>query len=128
MSTLTITTLQENGLRARILRNPLASMYLIMFVLAWSIMIPRAMYSQGILSAPLPEMLEILTGWAPAIAAILVSAALAGRAGVSELLRRFLIWMVGIQWYLIGAFQMAVVILIGERIRNENTTRDQSDD
>lgn len=113
MSTLTIPVTKQNGMRAFIKRNPLLSMYLIMFLLAWSIMIPQALYSQRILSAPLPEILEILTGWAPAMAAILVSAALAGGAGVSELMRRFLIWRVGIQWYLIGAFLMAAVILGG---------------
>jgi uncharacterized protein len=113
MSTLSMPAAGENGMKAFIKRNPLLSMYLIMFALAWSIMIPQALYSQGILSAPLPEILEILTGWAPAIAAILVSAALAGRAGVLELMRRFLIWRVGIQWYLIGVFLMAVVILGG---------------
>jgi membrane protease YdiL (CAAX protease family) len=113
MSTLSIQASNEYGLKAFVKRNPLFSMYLIMFILAWSIMIPQALYSQGVLSAPLPEILEILTGWAPAMAAILVSAALAGRAGVSELIRRFLIWRVGIQWYLIGAFLMAVIILGG---------------
>jgi uncharacterized protein len=113
MSTLSIQASKESAFREFVKRNPLLSMYLIMFILAWSIMIPQALYSQGILSAPLPEILEILTGWAPAMAAILVSAAVAGRAGVSELMRRFLIWRVGIQWYLIGAFLMAAVILGG---------------
>jgi membrane protease YdiL (CAAX protease family) len=113
MSTLSIPVTKKNGTRAFIKRNSLLSMYLIMFAIAWSIMIPQALYSQGMLSQPLPEILEILTGWAPAMAAILVSAALAGRAGVSELIRRFLIRRVGIQWYLIGAFLMAIVILGG---------------
>ena len=113
MSTLSIPATRENGLKTYMKRNPLLSMYLIMFVVAWSIMIPQALYSQGMLSQPLPEILEILTGWAPAVAAILVSTALAGRAGISELMRRFLIWRVGIQWYLIGAFLMAVIILGG---------------
>jgi membrane protease YdiL (CAAX protease family) len=113
MSTLSIPVTKKNGTRAFIKRNSLLSMYLIMFAIAWSIMIPQALYSQGMLSQLLPEILEILTGWAPAMAAILVSAALAGRAGVSELIRRFLIRRVGIQWYLIGAFLMAIVILGG---------------
>jgi uncharacterized protein len=57
--------------------------------------------------------LEILTGWAPAMAAILVSVALAGSAGVAKLMRRFLIWRVDIQWYLIGAYLMVLIILGG---------------
>lgn len=94
-------------------RNPLISMYIIMFVLAWSVMIPQALYSQGIMSASFPGIFEILIGWAPAIAAIVVSATLAGRAGVRGLLQRFLIWRVGARWYLIGAFLLAVIILGG---------------
>ena len=113
MSTLTGTLPTEKGISAFIKRNPLISVYVIMFALAWSVMIPQALYSQGILSAPLPVFLEILVGWSPGIAAILVSAILAGRAGVRELLRRFLIWRVGFHWYLVGMFLLAVIILGG---------------
>src|SRR5512139_2674536 len=94
----------EKGILAFVKRNPLISVYIIMFTLAWSVMIPQALYSQGILSAPLPVILEILVGWSPAIAAIIVSAVLAGRAGVRELLGRFLIWRIGFHWYLVGMF------------------------
>jgi membrane protease YdiL (CAAX protease family) len=104
---------REVGLKAVIRRYPLLSMYALIFVLAWSVMIPQALYSQGILASPLPETLEILTGWAPAIAAITVSAVLAGRAGVSSLLRRFLIWRVGFRYYLLALFLLAGVILGG---------------
>lgn len=113
MSATSIPASRENGLRAFIKRNPLTSMYLIMFTLAWSIMIPQALYSQGILSAPLPEFLEILTGWAPGIAAVLVAALVAGGAGVRELLRGFLVWRVGARWYLVGFFLLAVIIFGG---------------
>ena len=113
MSTLSIPASRENGVKAFIKRYPLLSMYLVMFTLAWSIMIPQALYTQGILSAPLPGFLEILTGWAPGIAAIVVSAVVAGRAGVRDLLGRFLIWRVGVQWYLIGLFLLAFLILGG---------------
>jgi membrane protease YdiL (CAAX protease family) len=103
----------ENGLTAFIKRNPLLSIYTIMFTIAWSIMIPQALYSQGVLSTPLPGFLEILIGWSPAIAAIVVSAVLAGRAGVRTLLGRFLIWKVGARWYVGGAFLLALIILGG---------------
>ena len=113
MSTMTGTIPNENSLRLFIKRNPLLSMYIIMFTIAWSIMIPQALYSQGILSTPLPGFLEILTGWTPAIAAIIVSAVLAGRSGVRALFGRFLIWKVGAPWYLIGTFLLALIILGG---------------
>ena len=113
MSTLINTISNENGIKGFIKRNPLISMYIIMFVVAWSVMVPQALYSQGILSASIPEFFEILIGWAPAIAAIIISAVIAGRAGVRELLQRFLIWRVGLRWYLVGAFLLAILILGG---------------
>src|SRR5688572_11185516 len=100
MSTLTSTaSVNETGFKAFVKRNPLISMYVVMFMIAWPVMVPQALYSQGIISAPLPLLLEILTGWAPVIAAIAVAAVSAGRAGIAELLGRFRIWRVGAQWY-----------------------------
>lgn len=113
MSTITGTLSNEKGLSAFIKRNPLLSMYIIMFVVAWSVMIPQAMYSQGLLSAPLPEVIEILTGWVPGIAAVIVTGVIAGRRGIRELLGRFLIWKVGLGWYILSAFLLAVLILGG---------------
>ena len=113
MSTLSIPASRESGVKAFINRHPLLSMYLLMFALAWSVMIPQVLYTQGILPNPLPGFLAILTGWAPGIAAIVVSAVMAGRAGVRDLLSRFLIWRVGVQWYLTGLFLLAFLILGG---------------
>lgn len=113
MSTLSIPASRESGVKAFIKGYPLLSMYLIMFALAWSVMIPQALYTQGILPNSLPGFLAILTGWAPGIAAVVVSAVMAGRAGVRDLLGRFLIWRVGVQWYLTSLFLLAVLILGG---------------
>jgi membrane protease YdiL (CAAX protease family) len=103
----------ETGLKAFVKRHQLISMYLILFVLAWSVLIPQALYSQGWLSAPLPAFLEILTGWAPGIAAVVVTVIVMGRSGVRELLRRFLVWRVGAQWYLVAFSLLALLILGG---------------
>lgn len=94
-------------------RNPLLSIYIIMFTIAWSVMIPQALFSQGIISVQLPEILEIFTGWSPAIAALIVSGILAGRSGIREVFGRFLIWRVGFRWYLVGIFLLAFIILGG---------------
>jgi uncharacterized protein len=106
-------TSNETGLKAFVKRHPLISMYILLFVLAWSVLIPQALYSQGLLSARLPAFLEILTGWAPGIAAVVVTLIVAGRAGVRDLLRRFLVWRVGVQWYLTAFFLLAALILGG---------------
>lgn len=103
----------ENGFKAFIKQNPLISTYIIMFVIAWAVMVPQALYSQGLISTPLPVFLELLTGWAPGIAAVIVSAMIAGREGVRKLLGRFLIWRVGLQWYVLALFLLAAFILVG---------------
>jgi membrane protease YdiL (CAAX protease family) len=113
MSNITGTLSTEKGVSAFIKRNPLISMYVIMFTLAWSVMIPQSLYSQGVLSEPIPELFEILTGWSPIIASILVTVVVAGRVGVRELMRRFLIWRVGFRWYFVGVFLLAFIILGG---------------
>jgi membrane protease YdiL (CAAX protease family) len=109
----TIPLTKESKVKTFIKRNPLFSMYAIMFVLAWSVMIPQALYSQGILSTPVPMWLDLTTGWAPGIAAVVVTAITAGRTGVRELLGRFGTWRVGLPWYAIALFLLAAFILGG---------------
>ena len=113
MSGISISSHAENGVKAFIRNNPLFSMYILMFAMAWSVMIPQALYTQGVLSAPLPGWLEILSGWAPGIAAVLVSGVISGGTGIRELLRRFGIWRVGARWYIVGFFLLAAIILGG---------------
>lgn len=114
MATITsVTSTHESGLKAFVKRNPLTSMYVVLFVLAWAVMIPQALHSQGFISAPVPLWLELLTGWAPGIAAVVVASVASGRAGVRELLGRFRIWRVGVQWYLVSLFALAALILGG---------------
>jgi hypothetical protein len=74
MTTISSTTsTNDNSLKTLIKRYPLISMYILMFVMAWSVMVPQALYSQGLISARLPVFIEILTGWAPGIAAVIVA-------------------------------------------------------
>ena len=114
MTTITsVASTHESGLKAFVRRNPLLSMYVVLFALAWAVMIPQALHSQGLISVPIPVWLEILTGWAPGIAAVVVTSVASGRAGVRELLGRFRIWRVGAQWYLVALFALAALILGG---------------
>jgi membrane protease YdiL (CAAX protease family) len=102
----------ESGLKAFVKRNPLISMYALLFLLGWPVQILDALASHGLALKP-PASLNIATGLTPAIAAIIVTAVLAGRPGVKDLFRRFLIWSVGVQWYIAGIFLLAAVILGG---------------
>jgi uncharacterized protein len=107
-----VITSNESGFRGFIKRNPLLSMYALVFLLGWPVQIVDALASHGWAAKP-PMILTIATGLTPAIAAILVTATLAGGEGVKKLFRRFLIWRVGVQWYITGTFLLAAVILGG---------------
>ena len=113
MSTVSsIASKTENSFQALVKRNPLVSMYLLMFLLAWPFLILEALGSHGLVPKP-PALLGFATGWAPGIAAVVVTAIIAGRAGVRNLLRRLLRWRIGLLWYLLAFFLMAVIILGG---------------
>jgi membrane protease YdiL (CAAX protease family) len=103
----------ENGLVSFVKRHPVISMSILTLLLAWPGLIWEALYSQGLVASQSPIVLSLLIGWVPGFAAVIVSAVLAGRAGVRELLGRLLIWRVGVRWYLVGFFLLAVIILGG---------------
>jgi membrane protease YdiL (CAAX protease family) len=103
----------ENSLVAFIRRRPVISMSILTLAFAWPGLIWEALYSNGLVPTQSPIVLSLLIGWVPGLAAIAVTAILAGRAVVRELLGRFLIWRVGIRWYLVGFFLLAAIILGG---------------
>lgn len=114
MSTVSsISMTKESSLRVFVKRNQLLMMYVLMFALAWPGLIWEALYSRGMAPIQSPVFISILTGWAPGIAAFTVTAVALGKNGVKDLLRRFLIWKVGVQWYAVAFFLLAVVILGG---------------
>lgn len=97
----------------QIARHPMLWLVGIMFALTWPVLIAQALASQGILPFTLPTPVEFAAGWAPAVAAIIVTGAMYGRAGVKQLLGRFLIVRVNILWYLAGLFGIAAFVLGG---------------
>lgn len=108
-----VLTTHENGFKAFVRRNPLVVMYVLMFALAWPGLIWEVLYSRGLAPIQSPIVVSLLTGWGPGIAAVTVTAIALGRRGVRDLLRRFLIWRVGVQWYAVAFFLVAAVILGG---------------
>jgi membrane protease YdiL (CAAX protease family) len=112
LTTVTFPSTHEGGLKALIKRHPVVSLYVLLFLLGWPAQILDALAWHGFAPRP-PMLLTVATGLTPAIAAIILTAILAGRAGVKELFHRFLIWRVGIHWYMVGLFLLAAVILGG---------------
>src|SRR5438874_7715645 len=100
-------------MRLWIARHPLIALFGLIYLFGWIILIPSALDSQGLLPFHLPGVFSTLAGWAPGLAAVIVTAATGGRAAVKDLFRRFLIVRVSPVWYVVAIFGMAAATLGG---------------
>ena len=89
---------ETRGLRRAVRRHPARVFVLLAYVLTWSVWIPRALVSQGVLTARWPMILGDYWAWGPALAAV-ITAALAGRGALRELGGRLVRWRVRWWWY-----------------------------
>jgi len=86
--------------------------FLLAYLCTWSNWLPQALNSRGLTSVQVPGFLTILSGYGPALAAIIVVLLAYGWQSLRELFGRLLRWHVGIHWYLIALFMPAFVILL----------------
>src|SRR5512134_3325300 len=86
--------------------------FLLAYLFTWSNWLPQALTSRGIASIQVPGFLTLLSGYGPALAAIIVASLAYGWQGLRELFGRLLRWRVGVQWYLIALVMPAFVILL----------------
>jgi CAAX protease family protein len=89
------------GPLAFVRRHPVAVFLVLVFALTWALEIPWIESTDGPLKFDFPLPLLFVMGWMPGFAAILVTAAISGRAGIRVLLGRLLIWRLGLRWYLV---------------------------
>ena len=124
MSTITTTsqTATSSSLRRLISGHPLVAYFVIAFVGSWASLLPfalsRGVNGLGLLPYRLPDSAFNIAGIlftfaGPALASLVVTAIISGRAGVGQLLRRCVQWRVGIQWYLIAIFGLLLIYLLG---------------
>lgn len=96
-------------------QNSLAVFFLLTFAIAWVMWIPAARASlngESSVLGPDNPLLGQFGRLAPGIAAFLVTAALAGRRGIRDLVRPAGIWRVSIGWYAVALlFQPAILLL-----------------
>jgi membrane protease YdiL (CAAX protease family) len=109
-------------LKRPVVRNPVAAFLLMLYFIAWTVFLPVVLQARGLLALPvdLSEGLafDAVTSLASilgvSLPAFIVTAAISGKVGVRELLRRCLRWRVGIVWYLAALFGLlAVMVLVG---------------
>jgi hypothetical protein len=82
-------------------QRPLVAFFVLAFGLTWAIEIPMQVFQLA--------ALQFVVGWMPGVAAILVAGAIDGRDGIQALLRRLLIWRIGLPWYIVAAFGFLVL-------------------
>jgi CAAX protease family protein len=92
-------------------RYPLLAFFLLAFGLTWIFMITDALGSHGIVSFRLPIPLLIVMGYMPTLAAVIVTWQIKGRAGVSALFKKLLIARVGLGWYALAIFGIAIAAI-----------------
>ncbi len=81
-------------------RYPVVAFFLIAYAFSWTIGALLIADHQGALSAP--QALHYISAFGPALAALIVTALIGGRAGLVELGRRVVRFNVGWRWWLIG--------------------------
>jgi uncharacterized protein len=81
-------------------RYPATAFVVLAYAITWSVWVPRALASQGLLSARWPIALGAYWTYGPAVAAV-ITAALAGRGALRELGARLVRWRLRWWWYLI---------------------------
>ena len=108
----------SSPLRHLIQRYPLLTFIALAFGLPWLFEIPDTLGSWGLIPFRIPTtgvgiVVAILVGaYGPTWAALIVTAATRGKAGIRTLLRRLLVWRVSIGWYAVALFLPALLFFL----------------
>jgi membrane protease YdiL (CAAX protease family) len=96
-------------------RHPLVFYFLIAFVFSWLMYLPALLtyYEVLSLSPQLVGLLAIAGLLGPVLSGFFMTALTEGGAGVGDLLRRIVLWRVGIRWYLFALLGLPVVMVLG---------------
>jgi membrane protease YdiL (CAAX protease family) len=98
-------------------RNALVIFFSLTFALTWLSWILAGLAEQGSLPFPFPVTLsELLGAWVPSLLGIALTMWGDGRLAVRLLIRRMLIWRVGLNWYVFVLFWPAVLCLLVSEI------------
>ena len=98
----------RTGRRSFLARHPLVAYFVLAFAGFWGLQLPLVLSQDGfgLLPYSVPEvpavLLFVVSVYAgPALAAVVVTAAERGRAGLRAFFRRFIQWRAGLRWYLV---------------------------
>jgi membrane protease YdiL (CAAX protease family) len=122
----TVTTTSQpatsSPLKRLIRRHPLIAFFVIAFAGAWIVFLPLVLSQngQGLLPYTLPALGPIPAAYwftvlasiaGPTLASFTVTAITTGTAGIQQLLRRYVLWRVGLRWYLLVLLGLPLIQL-----------------
>ena len=109
----------KNGLAA----HPFIWFFVLTYVGSWLCLTPMVLGQDGLGFLPysVPFALYVALFLAasflgPTLAAVVVTAALDGRAGIKQFFRRYVQWRVGVRWYLLILFGFPVIYFLAASI------------
>jgi CAAX protease family protein len=103
-----------------LVRHPLVSFFVMAYAFSWIVWTPWVLGEDGAGLLPIKlsdatsgllNAAAILAG--PTLSAFIMTAATEGRAGVRRLLGRYVLWRVGVQWYLFALLGIPLIMLLG---------------
>jgi uncharacterized protein len=109
-------------------RYPLLFYTLIAYLGTWLVWLPFLLSADGLgllsFSSPLPAIvtggLGTFTG--PFLAAFVMTGVTEGRAGIRRLLRKIVLWRVGLRWYLFALIGLPAILTLGTIVVPGNLT------
>jgi uncharacterized protein len=100
-------------------RHPLIFYFLIAYAGTWLVTVPVALSANGVGLLPfgIPEgsVFFVSAAWVflgPTLAAFIMTGTTEGRAGIRRLLHRYVLWRVGLRWYLLVLIGPPVIVLL----------------
>ena len=100
-------------------RHPLVFFFLIAYAGTWLVTIPLALSANGVgllpFSIPEGSVFFVSAAWVflgPTLAAFIMAGVTEGRAGIRSLMHHYVLWRVGLRWYLVVLLGPPVIILL----------------
>lgn len=97
-------------------RQTLLVFCVLAYVLSWSVEIPLALQTQGLLQTEIPLSFHYLAAYGPMISALIVTRWTMGRHGLRDLLSRMTKWRLKPVWWLVGLAPVGFYLLVSAAI------------
>ena len=106
-------TTDAKNLKRLIQQHPLFFYYFLAYAISWIVFIPYLLAERGIMPGNYNLFFYTLHTFGPALAAVIMTAIIAGKAGLDELRQRIRQWRAPWQWYLFILLGIPALVLLG---------------